>query len=447
MENKKSKRVNWITLIICVSIIFVVVVVNFVMSYLTKKHYEEIENTTSNSGENIVEDVISIVPKLYITGDILTLENKSQIAKVSCKYLIEEENNFAAYATVKLQGTSSLAYDKKNYTITFFSDEECNNKLKIDFNYGWGAQNKYCFKANWIDSTQARNVVSARIASQMQEKYNLFMDTPNNGLIDGYPVEIYLNDEFLGLYTCNIPKDAWMFNMNKENENHIVMCSESNLIDTPASFSREAEAIDGEYWSIEVGPNETQEDIDNTFEKFNRLISFIKDSSDEEFKEHFSEHLDLDSCLNYLAFIWLNNCTDNISKNMLLVTYDGNVWYPSLYDLDSTFGLYYNGSKTCPPDTIFPEQYEASKNLLWERILICYSKEFKQRYNELRKTILSNENMIYEFKKFESSIPEEVWVREHTRWNYIPSINFGIDQIINFIEQRSEYVDKVINEL
>ena len=30
----------------------------------------------------------------------------------------------------------------------------------------------------------------------------------------------YLNDEFLGIYTMNIPKDAWMFNMDEDNEKH-----------------------------------------------------------------------------------------------------------------------------------------------------------------------------------------------------------------------------------
>ena len=105
-------------------------------------------------------------------------------------------------------------------------DSSFEEKLKIDF--GWGKQNKYCLKANWIDKTHSRNVVTAKIAGKVQKKYNLFNDSPNNGAIDGFPIEVYLNDEFLGLYTMNIPKDAWMFNMDEDNEKHTVVVGDAN---------------------------------------------------------------------------------------------------------------------------------------------------------------------------------------------------------------------------
>ena len=66
-------------------------------------------------------------------------------------------------------------------------------------------------KANWIDRTHARNVVSAKLAGRMQEKYGLLMESPNHGAVDGFPVEIYNNGKFYGLYTFNIPKDTWQF--------------------------------------------------------------------------------------------------------------------------------------------------------------------------------------------------------------------------------------------
>ena len=61
---------------------------------------------------------------------------------------------------------------------------------------------------------------------EVQEKYSLFESSPNNGAIDGFPVEIYINDEFLGVYTWNIPKDAWMFDMDENNPNHLVVVAE-----------------------------------------------------------------------------------------------------------------------------------------------------------------------------------------------------------------------------
>lgn len=354
---------------------------------------------------------------------------------------------FKTYATIKLQGSSSLAYEKKNYTITFYTDETYTEKNNIQLNENWGEQNKYCLKANWIDSTQARNIVNARLMAKVQDSYDLFTDCPNNGLIDGFPIEIYVNGEYLGLYTCNIPKSDWMFNMDSSNENHIVMCAENNTIGSSTTFTVEAPAVDGEDWSIEVGPNETEEEVEETFEKLNRVIRFVKDSSDEEFKANFNQYLNLDSCLNYLSFMYLANCTDNSIRNMLLVTYDGKIWYPSMYDLDSTWGLKWNGEELLNAYNSFPEDYAKAPSLLWVRIITCFPEEFKTRYNILRKTILSDKSIAQEFENFENSIPIESWEKEHEKWPDIPSISYGVDQILNHLNNRSNYVDYVINNL
>ena len=62
-------------------------------------------------------------------------------------------NNFEKYATLKVQGSSSVAYEKKNYTIKFYTDKNCTEKFKTDL--GWGREYKYVIKANWIDKTHS----------------------------------------------------------------------------------------------------------------------------------------------------------------------------------------------------------------------------------------------------------------------------------------------------
>ncbi len=439
--NNKKKNIHIITILVVILIISVLSLAIFLTANIIRSFKETVDDKIS-----LFDGEKYIMPKLYLEGDFLNLKTKKENASISCKIIAEEDEIFSSFASIKLQGTSSLRYDKKNYTITFSKDEENNEKNKIDLGFGWGEQSKYCLKANWMDSTHARNIVTARIASNMQEKYNLFMDTPNNGVIDGYPIEVYANGEYLGLYTINIPKDAWMFNMDKDNENHIVMCAEKNIQNSSCTFEKIMEnEEDYEEWSIEVGPDSTDEEIKNTYEKLNRVISFVKDSSDEEFKEHFNEYLDLDSCLNYLSLILLNNGTDNIAKNMLLVTYDGKKWYPTLYDLDSTWGLYWNGEELYNADYNFEEH--DIKNRLWERIIVCYKEEFKQRYKELREDVLSNQKIIYEFNLFNSYITQDAWNREHEKWTDIPSIEYGLNQITNYVKDRGEYIDNFVNNL
>lgn len=436
---------------IIIPILFVILctLVIIILSIVIRNKEEKI-NKVKEQEEQIIrieEQEVSSMPRMLFYGDILSLETKQETEKIRIEYNIDDNTIFETYATIKLQGTSSLSYKKKNYTITFYTDDTFSTKNNIDLNFGWGEQNKYCLKANWIDSTHARNIVSARLMGEAQAKYGLFEDCPNNGLIDGYPIEIYINGNYQGLYTCNIPKGNWMFNMDSNNENNIVMCAENNQLGSSATFYNESLPIDGADWTIEVGPNSTQEEINETFEKLNRVIRFVRYSSDEEFKANFDQYLNLDACLNYLCFLYLGNCTDNVTKNMLFVTYDGKVWYPSMYDLDSTWGLKYTGYELYPETTKFQEDYVDAPSLLWDRIITCFPNEFKERYNELRESIFSNENIINEFGSFYNSIPQEAWNREHTKWKDIPSISYGIDQIVNYLNVRSKYVDYVINEL
>ena len=139
------------------------------------------------------------------------MNDKSEIGTFKVKYE-SDSIKLDKYATLKIQGSSSIVYDKKNYTIKFYNDENCLDKFKVDF--GWGRESKYVLKANWLDKTHSRNIVTARLAAQVQKKYTVLTNTPNNGLIDGFPVEVYLNNEFYGLYTLNIPKDEWLYGMD-----------------------------------------------------------------------------------------------------------------------------------------------------------------------------------------------------------------------------------------
>lgn len=315
----------------------------------------------------------------------------------------------------------------------------------MTFQEEWGAHSKYCMKANWIDVTQARNIVSARLYAQAQEKYGLFTDTPNNGEIDGFLVEVYINDAYHGLYTLNIPKAAWVWGLDKKNENHIAMMA--NVTDTSSSvgFVREAPAENGKEWEIEVDPDKTQEDVEHCFEKLNRLIRFVKDSSDEEFVEQFQDYLNLDACLNYYCFLYRSNATDNKTKNMILVTFDGDVWYPALYDLDATWGIYYDGTGLLYPYDTFPQNQNTC--LLWDRLAELFGTEIKERYNHLCSTVWSKENIEAALTDFMTSVPQEVYDRDRGAWPELQNLYGSLEQIIEYSDLREGYVTSCIDQM
>ena len=223
------------------------------------------------------------IPKVYFEGDISNMITKNDERKIYLKYT-SSNLNFEKYTKIKIQGSSSIAYEKKNYTINFFEDETYDRKSKVDVGKGWGEQSNYCLKANWVDDKiQARNIVSARIAGKIQKKYGVLNNTPNNGSIDGFPIEVYSNGEFLGLYTWNIPKNEWTWNIDKNNSNQLVLGGDWYTEYT--NFKTKLDGFDGTGWEVEIG-----ESNDETVNNFNSLVDFINNSSDEEKSEFSSDN-------------------------------------------------------------------------------------------------------------------------------------------------------------
>lgn len=371
------------------------------------------------------------IPKLYLSGDISQMNDKKDVRQIAFTYNDGNEE-ISGYAKIKPQGTSSMMYEKKNYTLNFYEDESFEKELNIDV--GWGPQNKYCMKANWIDRTHARNVVTAKLATKVQSKYNLLAEAPRNGLIDGFPIEIFDNGEFLGVYTFNIPKDAWQFAMDESNPDHIVICGEG--WDDANLFLAEP---DFETWSVEVG-----EESEETLQKMNRLFNFVVNATDEEFKENFSEYLNLDSALNYYVMADLAYMGDNLGKNMLIATYDGMEWYLSLYDLDTTWGTDWKGDEAYEFYSV--SLLDMSRSNLFARMEKAFSKELAERYFELRQDLLSNENIMAEFEAFRAMIPAGSFEKEALRWS--PHENFRWDALPGAdYDQIQRYLDAVSDRL
>ena len=107
---------------------------------------------------NSIEPATNDIPKVFIDGVIPSTKDD---VNAELTY-ISKTLNFHAYITIKCQGNSSMSYPKKNFTIKLFKDEARTEKLKVNLK-GWGKQNKFVLKANWIDISHLRNIISARI--------------------------------------------------------------------------------------------------------------------------------------------------------------------------------------------------------------------------------------------------------------------------------------------
>lgn len=354
--------------------------------------------------------------------------------------------NIFAYIKIKCQGSSSMSYPKKNFTVTLYQDAERTIPLYITIP-GWKhPSNKFVLKANYIDHLHARNIVTARLWSEVvasRPDYDTlpeeFRNSPNNGAVNGFPIIVYTNGNYQGVYTWNIGKDAWLWGMNEDNPNHVLMCGEINtdgtFAETPCNFRALWSGVDGTYWSVEVGTNS-----DAVKNALNALITCVKDTTDEEFAAQIGEYLDVQSAIDYYLFTCANCGIDSLAKNLLLGTYDLKKWILGQYDLDSTWGLWWDGSKFIDATTVCPDGYQEAFSLLFERISAVFKHELVARGLELGKTVLSYANIVSQFERFACEIGAEAYADDLVNYPNIPSAeNNNIWQIRNFVRRRLAY--------
>ena len=401
-------------------------------------------------GHTVEERIAATIdlPQLYLDGSVEGL-SKTSACVMQAKY-IDTKTQLDAYATIKYQGHTAMQYDKKNFTIKFFKDALTNEKYKISLN-GWEEINKYCLKANYIDYSSARNVVSSNIWQDVVASRQLLdaniAELEFLGGIDGYPCALFINGEYQGLYTFNIPKDEDTYKIaDAENEAMFVI---NSALSNAANFK--SLLTDEDKKAVYDLEYSYPEDAQWPYASMDDLLEFVMNHDGDAFVEGIDEYLDVDAAIDYLITAYVLGLTDNFAKNMILLTYDGHKWIPNLYDLDTACGLQFDGSGYLAPDFSLPSKSAAgaissgTDSLLWDRILNNYEEPFKQRYFALRESVLDTETLIKRYEAFYASVPTECYAQELVLYPDTPQKNVDqMKQISEFLRERTRLLDAII---
>lgn len=402
---------------------------------------DNIIEKVKDASPKIVEPADDDIPMIFITG---TIPDSKTYVSGELEY-VSKSYRFHAYTYIKLQGNSTLYLPKKNYTVNLYSDENRSVKLNKEFK-NWGLHNNFVLKADYNDILHARNVVGAKLWSkvvQSRSDYDALPEelknSPNNGAIDGFPVRVYIDGAYKGLYNWTIPKCDWMVGMDSTNLNHVLLSSEFNdngnvnYQYNPCNFNT---LWDGNknYFDVEVGKNSAE-----LVSSLNTIISAIINNDSTSLEQA----LDINGAIDYFIFQEIILGTDGLAKNMLLATYDMTKWYLSAYDMDSTFDLDWNGEilewyDSDMPDVPYLNKYS---NLL-QYIRSNYHDIYVKRYIELRKSVLSYSSIIEEFEKYIGIFGEDLYIQDTIPYPDIPSVTTNtLKGIRDFVSDRLEYLD------
>lgn len=413
---------------------------------------QQINGPNSSENVNAVEPADDDIPKVFFTGTAPTTKDQDELP-LTMEYISKTKRIFS-YVTLKVQGDTSAGYPKKNFNLKMFSDEARAEKLKMQFRNWKAKTHKYCLKANWIDHTHARNVVGGRLWNQIvktradYESYPAeYRESSNSGAVDGFPVKVYLNGVYQGLYTWNIRKDESMFNMDDGTGVHAALIADAG---NPVTWWHSLPSIDGSDWTDEL--NDTVPGAVKT--GFRAAYTFVMNSTDDEFKENIEQYFYLSSLIDYYIYIYSILMIGGLSKSQTMFTYDAVKYLANIYDMDTTWTLHWNGGSFYDTLTPCPDGYMSEgdySNLLYERVVALYPERIRERYAELRETVLSDANIINEFERFMDVIPNDLYTEDFASTTAagafvnIPSKSTNtLQKLREVIVERMAYCDKQI---
>ena len=346
------------------------------------------------------------IPVLFLSGDVSEMTKEVKVP-LSFKY-----EGISGTLQCKWQGNYTVNYPKKNFSLT---------KLSPGLDLGWGTQKKYVTKAEWVDGTLSKNTCAAKLWGKIVKSrtgtdaiITKLKTCPNGGAIDGFPIILILNDEFYGVCNFNIPKDKWMMNMGEGAFEVILPCEAAiNAARFKGTITKQ-NLLDEKGFSIEYITSDDQ--TDTLVANLNTAINFcITNQNNSSFKDELSNYIDIDSAIDYYIYSCLLSNWDGVNHNYILSSYDGVKFFFTAYDLDHTFENRsdINFSNLANGHNIFNLFYKYDKDTL------------KQRYYDLRKSVMSEENVFYTFQEYQNRIPYSAIKEESAKWGRINLNNYS----------------------
>ena len=432
-------------------------------------------------------------------------------------------NYFKKKVIVNAQGDSSLAFVKKNLAIDICDDDWIgDDTTKVKFGI-WVSQDSFHMKAYYTDFFRGVGAVSYKLYDEIVKTrgnmydrpwkkalldmnhvgvttksfdnnnagdFSLLTDTGARCFPDGFPIALYHNGNFYGIFSFQLKKHRDNFHLEKSKPTNIHL---DGILNTSTIFSG-ANSIDWSLFEVRnpkslysIGGNKYDADIrqeelagnaeidvwiankklpDGTaisskikknlqitakvkeyIQSFADIIPSLKSMAEiyessqktEEdlntLKSSFEKRFDVENLIDYIIILDITGNGDGTNKNWQWFTYDGIKWWVGLYDCDGAFGGDFRGCFIYKPKNLHQGD---SMSLPTGYILKYYKDELETRYKELVNLGIISANHIFSLlKDWTMRIGTEYIKEEYNKWSDSPCISNSI--------VRTDYWNIVLN--
>lgn len=359
-------------------------------------------------------------------------------------------------------GTTNTAdKHKRNYKIKPLNFKGKGQDISL---LGMREDNNWILDAGQIDLFRLRNRIATEIWNDFATKpYYASKEPKAKSGVTGKVVEVILNNEYRGIYSLTEAMDRKELKLKKYDDKNQEFHGQLWKV---SSWDKAT------FWDIDKDYDNTQEtwhafetkypdieDVNPTdYSPLYEAIDFVVNSNDEAFKKEAGDYFDIPVLIDYQLFLETLKPVDNNGKNMYWGIYDvakSKKLTLAIWDLDASVGQDWHCSTPLHPDYVLPNTDLGVKDVfnLYHRLSSLnvdnYNEKVASRYQELRKTYFSKENLISRYQGYyDMLVKSGAASREECQWSkdsdiggYPLNFKSEIEYIKNWIINRLNYLD------
>jgi spore coat protein H len=386
------------------------------------------------------------LPILHISTEKTIKDEPKVLSWFELQYALKDELAdetcfYSSNAGIEIRGRTSANHEKKSYGLELWKD--CYKNDSSASLLGMHSCEDWILDAMYIDPLRMRNKLSFELWGKMCSHGEVSpWKTPDPGIRSEY-IELFINQNYMGLYTLSERLDETLLNLYKGPEgfegliykaigNGIVSSIYETYNDKPG------ESMIWEGWE-QVFPDQLA-----CWQPLLELRNTLLSEDDEFFRENIESLLNLDCAAEYYIFVNMLLAYDNIVKNHYLIRYPYEsqfLMHP--WDLEATWGIMWDGRESKSTGIV--------ENRLFKHLIALEVAEFtgllESKWEHYRESFLQTDSLLASALVYADLLKESgVIERENARW---PAAEMDLDYQIRYLSDwtsaRLEYLDRVFD--